>query len=179
VDIVVFGKRSGKHMSEFVRKADFTPLPPEPEAESTRELTRLLTSGGGDSIGEIRATLQAEMMDKASVFRQESDLKTMLSSIEELKARYQKNGVMDKSRTYNTDLMEACELGFLLDLAEVLVVSALARTESRGAHYREDYPRRDDENWLKHTLAWKTPEGIRLGYKPVVFTKYQPQERKY
>lgn len=179
VDIQVFGKRSGKHMARFLQDAEFTQLPPEPEAMVRAEIDRLLSVSGKESVAEIRSTLQAEMMDKASVFRVEADLLQMQEELKDLKARYANAGVMDKGKTYNTDLMEAFELGFLLDLAEVLVVSATARQESRGAHSREDFPKRDDVNWLKHTLAWKTPDGIKLGYKPVVLTQYEPKERKY
>ena len=121
----------------------------------------------------------------AQVYRTEGSLKQALSDIEGLKARYANVSVQDKGKRFNTDLLEAVELGFLLDLAEVLVVSALARNESRGGHFREDFPTRDDVNFMRHTMAYRTPasEGggydIRLDYKPVVETRYKPMERKY
>jgi len=102
-----------------------------------------------------------------------------------LKARYPSVTVQDKGRAFNTDLLEAVELGFLLDLAEVVVVGALAREESRGGHFREDFPLRDDVRFLKHTMAYLRPAAtgdgteVRLGSKPVVVTRYQPMERKY
>jgi succinate dehydrogenase / fumarate reductase flavoprotein subunit len=114
------------------------------------------------------------------VYRDEGSLKQALSDIEGLKARYVNISVQDKGKRFNTDLLEAVELGFLLDLAEVLVVSALARNESRGGHYREDYPNRDDVNFMRHTMAYRQEDGtVRLDYKPVVQTRYEPMERKY
>jgi len=120
------------------------------------------------------------MMDKASVFRTDESLSAVLDTVRELKGRYADVGITDKGSIFNYDLTEALELGYLLDLAEGLVVSAQARTESRGAHSREDHPLRDDANWMKHTLAWLEDDGsIRLDYKPVEGTKYMPMERKY
>ncbi len=123
----------------------------------------------------------------AAVYRTEQTLKTALTDVMGLKERFKQVSVHDKGKRYNTDLLEAVELGFLLDLAEVMVVGALNRKESRGGHAREDYPTRDDTNWMRHTMAYKMPstdeglEGtdIRLDYKPVVMTRYQPMERKY
>jgi succinate dehydrogenase / fumarate reductase flavoprotein subunit len=115
----------------------------------------------------------------AAVYRTEGTLKQALSDVQALRERYRNVAVGDKGRRYNSDLLEAVELGFLLDLAEVLVTGALARTESRGGHAREDYPTRDDVNFMRHTMAYRTDDGIRLDYKPVVVTRYQPMERKY
>jgi succinate dehydrogenase / fumarate reductase flavoprotein subunit len=118
------------------------------------------------------------------VFRTEQTLKEAVEEIGELRKRYRDISVQDKGKRFNTDLLEAIELGFLLDLAEVLVVSALAREESRGGHYREDYPRRDDVNFMRHTMAYREvgadgEASIRLDYKPVTQTRYRPMERKY
>ena len=118
-------------------------------------------------------------MDKASVFREAKGLTAMREKLRELCARYRQVRVEDQSACYNTELLEVIELGSLLDLAEVLVESALVRKESRGAHFREDFPKRDDPNWLKHTLAYKCKKGIEFGYKPVTITKFEPKERKY
>jgi succinate dehydrogenase / fumarate reductase flavoprotein subunit len=115
----------------------------------------------------------------ASVYRTEATLKQAEVDIAGLKERYLRVGVADRGKRYNTELLEAVELGFLLDLAECLVVSAKARNESRGGHFREDYPTRDDVNFMRHTMAYKEGEEIRLDYKPVVQTRYQPMERKY
>jgi hypothetical protein len=118
------------------------------------------------------------MMDKVSVFRDESGLKAALDTIKGLKERYRNACVTDQGKCFNTELMEALELGYLLDLAEVTTVSALARQESRGAHYREDFPQRDDATWLRHTLAFKTEAGIVLQHKPVTITRFDPAKDK-
>jgi succinate dehydrogenase / fumarate reductase flavoprotein subunit len=137
-------------------------------------------AGGSERVSVIRQELQATMDINAQVYRDEGSLKQALSDIEGLKARYVNVSVQDKGKRYNTDLLEAIELGFLLDLAEVLVVSALARNESRGGHYREDYPNRDDVNFMRHTMAYRQEDGtVRLDYKPVIETRYKPMERKY
>lgn len=179
VDIQVFGKRAGISMFEFVKNSELKPLPADPEGATRQMIERLKNSTGGESAANIRKELREEMMDNASVFRTTESLRTMHKKLDELKARYAKVSIQDKRDHYNTDLTEAYELGCLLDLAEALVISAEARTESRGAHSREDFPNRDDVNWLKHTLAYKTDSGIKLTYKPVVITKFQPKERKY
>ena len=124
------------------------------------------------------------MDNNAAVFRTEETLKQALTDIHALKERYARISVHDKGKRYNSDLLEAIELGFLLELAEVTVVGALNRKESRGGHAREDYPNRDDTNYMRHTMAYKVPGGgllsdIRLDYKPVVMTRYEPMERKY
>ncbi len=179
VDIVVFGRRGGKQMAEFVKKADFTPLPSQPDEWGQRQAARFLSGEGNESVAAIREELQREMMDRCSVFRIAADLETMLEKIGGLKERYNHARIQDLGRQFNTDLLEALELGNLLNLAEATVAGALARQESRGAHYREDFPKRDDVNWMKHTLAYQTEKGVELKYKPVKITRFQPQERKY
>ncbi|CAA9590022.1 MAG: Succinate dehydrogenase flavoprotein subunit, partial [uncultured Thermomicrobiales bacterium] len=178
VDLVVFGRRAGKHAAEFIKGAELAPLPPHADAFARDQVERLLskTSGPTEKVGEIRATLQEEMFDKASVVRNEQGLKTMQSTLADLQARYQRVAIDDHTRTFNTDLLEAIELGYLLDCSESIVAGALARRESRGAHYREDYPDRDDKNWLKHTMVWKTSGGIRHGERPVSITRFEPKE---
>ena len=141
-------------------------------------------STGSERTAAIRADLQATMDLNAQVYRTEGSLKQALGDIETLKARFSNVAVQDKGKRFNTDLLEAVELGFLIDLAEVLVVSALARNESRGGHFREDYATRDDVNFMRHTMAYRevSDDGelsIRLDYKPVVQTRYRPMERKY
>lgn len=180
VDIVVFGRRAGQHMLRYVRAADLPPLPPEPDAWARAELSRLRSANGPEKVADIRNRLREEMMDKAGVFRVESDLLALRQILAELRQRYQQIHIDDKGTRFNTDLLEAIELGNMLDISESVVESALARKESRGAHYREDYPKRDDANFLKHTLAYRDEKGnITLKYKPVVITRWQPQERKY
>jgi succinate dehydrogenase / fumarate reductase flavoprotein subunit len=180
LDIVVFGRRGGVHMAEHAKGADPAPLPDAPAKRSLDMLNGLLTRERAVNPADIRRELQDEMFDKACVVRNEAGLKEMEDSLAELHDRYSQVGVQDKGSVYNTDLMEAVELGFLLDCAETLVSAARARTESRGAHFREDHPLRDDANWLKHSLAYKKDDGsVDLEYKPVKMGPYIPMERKY
>lgn len=179
VDLVVFGRRGGRAMAEFCKQANLMPLPKEPAAWAEAELERLRTANGKERAADIRSTLQQTMMDYVGVFRENTGLETALDTIKELQERYKNIRVDDRGRRFNTEVLEAFELGSLLDLAEVTTVSALARTESRGAHWREDFPRRDDTNWLKHTLAYRRNGEIVLRYKPVTITRWQPKERVY
>jgi succinate dehydrogenase / fumarate reductase flavoprotein subunit len=179
LDIIVFGRRAGKAMMEFIRENDFAPLPKEADKPVREKIEWISKSNGKESVAELRQKLQDEMMDKCSVFREEKNLMTVRETVRELKARYQNIHIDDHTRTFNTDLLDAIELGYLLDNAEVIVEGALARKESRGAHYRDDYTKRDDVHWLKHTFAYKTEKGVKLEYKPVTITKFQPKERKY
>ncbi len=179
VDILVFGKLAGRHMAEYIRGADFAPLPRGAEGPAREECQRLLTSNGSESVARLREILQREMMDKVSVFRTQQGLEAMLSLLAELKDRYRRIRLQDRGKIFNTELQEALELGYLLDLAEVTVVSALWRRESRGAHYREDFPKRNDAEWLKHTLAYRINGEFELRAKPVVITRFQPVERTY
>ena len=178
-DIVVFGRRAGRDMVEFARHSDFTPLPDNPHAEVVAHLEHLRTHDGKERVGEIREAMQEVMMDHVSVFRTAEGISQALETVRELQERFRDAQIEDKGKRFNTDLLEAWELGNLLDLAEVVATCALNRTESRGAHAREDYPKRDDENWLKHTLAYKTEDGIEIKYKPVVITRFEPKERVY
>jgi succinate dehydrogenase / fumarate reductase, flavoprotein subunit len=184
LDINVFGRRAGIAAAEHANStADFTHLPDEPAAVVIEMVTKLRDATGTERVADIRTALQTTMDINAAVYRTEATLKEALNDIRLLKERYARVSIMDKGQRYNTDLLEAVELGFLLELAEVLVVGALVRTESRGGHAREDYPNRDDTNWMRHTMAYKQglelTADIRLDYKPVVQTRYQPMERKY
>jgi succinate dehydrogenase / fumarate reductase flavoprotein subunit len=123
--------------------------------------------------------MQVTMMDNASVFRTEETLSGQVDAVRELKERYRHVGLDDTGDQFNTELMEAVELGFLLDNAEQLVHAALNRKESRGAHSREDYKERDDDAWLKHTLVYKDGDDVRIEYKPVTLGKYEPKPRVY
>ena len=179
VDLVVFGRRAGKHAAETVRTTDLEPLPPEADFRARAEISNLFDRKTGENTAKIRAELQAEMMDKASVFRTGDLLEEMRTKLVELRDRYNNVKIDDHGKIFNTDLVEALELGCLLDVSEAIVEGAIARTESRGAHLREDYPDRDDEEWLSHTLAYRTSGGIQLKKKPVVLTRFEPKERKY
>ncbi len=179
VDLVVFGRRAGRDMARYTRENDFVPLPAEPECEACDEVERLLASSGDERTADIRAEMQALMMEDVGVFRIESQLAEALDRIHELQDRFRHVTLQDKGRRFNTELLEAIEAGYLLDLAEVTTASALARRESRGAHSREDFPQRDDEGWLKHTLAYRAEQGVELRYKAVVITRFQPKPRTY
>ncbi len=195
LDINVFGRRSGLAAAEYANSHDFVELPPEPAKMVQGMVEHLRTASGGERVATLRTELQQTMDANASVYRTEETLKQALADVQALKERYGRIAVHDKGKRYNSDLLEAIELGFLLDLAEALVNGALARKESRGGHAREDYPNRDDTNFMRHSMQYKVlPEkedpnaplgltgfqsDIRLDYKPVVITRYQPMERKY
>jgi succinate dehydrogenase / fumarate reductase flavoprotein subunit len=154
-------------------------MPLKAHARARELLSRLRDASGTERAAQIRQELQDAMMEKGAVFRDAVHLESLGAKVVELQDCYQRVRLDDRGEKYNTELLEAIELGCLLDLSAVLVASALARQESRGAHYREDFPKRNDVNWLKHTLAYSTAAGIELKYKPVVITRLQPQERKY
>jgi succinate dehydrogenase / fumarate reductase, flavoprotein subunit len=179
LDIVVFGKRAGIGAAEHAAGVAHAELPEDPASAATRMLEDLAGHAEGERAAAIRGDLQVSMDAKAGVYRTETLLEEMEVELASLRERYARVWVQDTSRRYNTDLLEAVELGFLLDLAETLVVSARARTESRGGHFREDYPARDDKHWLRHSLALRADSGVKLDYKPVTMTSYEPMERKY
>jgi succinate dehydrogenase / fumarate reductase flavoprotein subunit len=156
-------------------------VPPSLEADAERELGALLSRSDGERPWAIRDELAATMHENFGVFRREEQMQEQGRIIERLKERYRRVVVEDKGDVFNNDLTQALELGFLLDLAECMVVAGLARRESRGAHARPyDYPDRDDANFLRHTLTSLSPSGrVRLDWKPVTITKWQPQERTY
>ncbi len=180
LDIVVFGRRAGDDAARFAREADLADVPEAPASATIDMLDAFLTRETGDNAADIRKELQDNMFDLAFVVRSEESLGKMQEILYGLRDRYERVAITDKGSVYNTELMETVELGYLLDCAEALVVSARARTESRGGHYREDHPLRDDANWLKHTLATRDPHGaITLDFKPVQMGPYVPMERKY
>lgn len=180
LDINVFGKRSGIDMIRYAQENDFLALPKEPEAFARQQLAGLrVQKNRRERAADIRREMQDTMMDCVGVFREEAGIKQAIDKIKELQERYERVSVDDKGEKYNTDVLEAWELGALLDVAEITAVAALSRTESRGGHCREDYPKRDDANWLKHSLAWRKDGRVELGFKPVTITDYQPKERVY
>ena len=183
LDIIVFGRRGGIGMAEFAAGRELPGLPPEPAARAAAAvaaLTERTPAEGAERIAPLRERLQEEMTRCCDVVRSEASLTEVAGIIGDLRERYAKAGIDDHGSAYNTDLLEAVELGFLLDLAEVTVAAARARTESRGGHYRADHPARDDAAWMRHSLAVRGPDGsIGLRYKPVTVTHYQPMERKY
>ncbi|TAM71870.1 MAG: succinate dehydrogenase flavoprotein subunit [Microbacteriaceae bacterium] len=187
LDINVFGKRAGRNAIEYVKTAEFAPLPENAADPIRNMLESMRGSTGTERIAAIRKELQDEMDRNAQVFRTDDSLEKVTQTIHRLRDRYKNVAVQDKGKRFNTDLLEAVELGFLLDLAEVVVYSARNRLESRGGHQRDDYPKRDDANYMKHTMAYLTGDPhssnagdhIKLDWKPVVITRYQPMERKY
>ena len=183
LDINVFGRRAGTAASEYAQHHELVALPPEPAAMVIDWVGGILSEHGNERVADIRTALQQSMDNNAAVFRTEETLKQALTDIHALKERYARISVHDKGKRFNSDLLEAIELGFLLELAEVTVVGALNRKESRGGHAREDYPNRDDTNYMRHTMAYKQGtellSDVLLDYKPVVQTRYEPMERKY
>lgn len=181
VDLVVFGRRSGNHMADFCRTAELLPLPNDPAEKVMAEFDRIRNGSGGAKPSELRQKMQSTMMDNVGVFRTEETMSTAVKELQALRSIYNSNiQIDDKGKLFNTDLLEAWELGCLLELAEVTAVSALNRPESRGGHARDDYPDRNDEEWLKHTLCYLEDDGsFYINYKPVVIDRYEPKERVY
>jgi succinate dehydrogenase / fumarate reductase flavoprotein subunit len=182
VDLIVFGRRAGKHIAaKWLPESDFAPLPSDPDAYATELVETLLARKTGETEEAIRSELRDMMMEFVGVVRNEERLGTAQTKLKELKERYATIRLMDSSRQFNTELMEVIELGNLLECAEATIAGARARKESRGAHYRTDYEKRDDTNFLQHTLAYRTEKAgePELKYKPVVITEFQPKERKY
>ncbi len=178
-DLVVFGKLAGVDMAEYCQNAELLPLPDGAADEVMAEFERIRNNTGGVKAHEVRRKMQESMTENVSVFRTKETMDKAIADLKELREAYQKVSIEDKGKVFNSDLLEAWELGCLLDTAEVTAVSGLARPESRGAHARDDYTERDDENWLKHTLYHKEGDGYRLDYKEVTLGRYEPKPRVY
>lgn len=184
VDLVVFGRRAGQKAVDFVQHSDWESLPANHEARS-QELLSFVQSGAGgnrtENVANIRKELQDRMQAWVSVVRDEEGMTNMMNKLAELRERYSKIRVSDTAAKFNTERLEALELGCLLECAEATTKGALERRESRGAQYRTDYEKRDDVNFLAHTLAYRADNGgvKELRYKPVKITKFEPKERKY
>ena len=185
LDINVFGKRAGIAAVEYAKTADFVPVPKDPAKDVITLMDAMRNSTGTEKVATLRKELQDTMDMNAQVYRTEDSLNEAMAKIADLRKRYQNVQIQDKGLRFNTDLLEAIELGFLLDLAEVLTITARERRESRGGHFREDYPERDDKKFMLHSMAYlqKAPKGknqdIKIDWKPVTITNYQPMERKY
>ena len=179
VDLIVFGKYAGIRAAEYARGVGFQTLPADPTDFVRAQVSRLESGSGKERAAHLGREMRVEMFDNVGVFRNQGGLEHAVAKIRELRQRYQEVKVTDTTRAFNQELMLTWELGNLLDLAQITAEAALARQESRGGHAREDFPRRDDANWMKHSLAWWQNGNIRLDYKPVVITKYQPKERTY
>jgi len=180
LEAVGFGRVAGRSALADLPGIGFHDLPKDPRDRARAEVDWFFNAGGSEKVAAIRADLQETMTARCGVFRTGKDLANQLTFVKELQERFKKISIDDKGQVMNTDLMEAIELGHLLEFAELIVAGALERRESRGAHARKDFPKRDDANWLKHTLAWRKPEGgVEFDWRPVVITRYQPMERKY
>ena len=179
LDTIVFGKRAGAKAAEYARVALSPKLLETAARQEEKRFDTLLNRKEGTKAQAIKEALGNTMFEKVGIFRQKRDLETALRNVAALKRQFENVTLMDSSRKFNTSLTETLEVGFELELAETIIAGALARKESRGAHYRVDYPKRDDTKWLKHTLATKTPDGPKLSFKPVTITRWQPEARGY
>ncbi len=179
MECAVFGRRAGKRMAKLAEKTRFLPLPEVQVKMGQEEIKALFERGPKVKVGEVREKLQESMTQNCGILRGKSQLKRQLDILQDLKSAYKNIGLKGLPVAYNLALQEALELKHMLNLAEAIVRGALARTESRGAHYRTDFPKRDDKNWLKHTLVFMQEEQYRLDYKPAVITSFQPEERRF
>jgi succinate dehydrogenase / fumarate reductase flavoprotein subunit len=179
IDLVVFGRRTGKAVDSDLKELK----PIEPHRDSLERagsrIAGLKSGKGRIRAGDIRARVQEAMTSLCSVYREETELESLISTLSDLKTHYNDVYVDNKSNSFNTDLVEALELEAILELAEAIAFSALQRTESRGAHYREDHPERDDNNWLKHSLVRRDKNSLEISFKPVTITEFEPKARKY
>jgi len=179
LDTLVFGRRTGAAMRDYIRAAP-APTPSERFREQAESgLSRLMAADGTEQIGVLMGEMQQAMMEHVSVFRQASGLQAALSTIRELQERSRRIAIRDRGRCFNRNLLEAVELGNMLDLAEAIILCARDRRESRGAHWREDFARRDDENFLHHTLVRLNGGAPEIFHRPVAITRFQPRERTY
>jgi len=179
LDLVVFGKHAGLRAAEYAKQAGFENLPEDAESGARSAFDALRNGSGKENAFDISNELKKVMFEDVGIYRNEKDMSAALEKVRELQQRFKDVGVKDTGRVFNTELLNAWELGNLLDIAEVVATSALNRKESRGGHSREDYPDRDDKNWLKHTLIAKKNGKLEINYKPVVITKHQPKARVY
>ncbi|MDP7557303.1 MAG: FAD-binding protein [Nitrospinaceae bacterium] len=180
LDAVVFGERAGKTALEYAKTVGHAPVNESHEKTKVLELfENIFQQDGSESYNEIRNEMKTIMTENCGVFRDADRLKVCIETIQSLLQRYKKGMVTDRGKVFNTEIYEIIELGNMLHMAEVIATAALARTESRGGHYRTDFPKRDDENFLKHSLVYPADDGMEIKYKPVVITKHQPAERTY
>jgi succinate dehydrogenase / fumarate reductase flavoprotein subunit len=180
METITYGKRVGAEAAEWAMSHTTVAVPPALETDAERELEILLARTDGERPWSIRDELAETMHENFGVFRREEQMLKQGDIVRGLRDRYERVVVEDKGDVFNSDLTQALELGFLLDLADCMVVSGLARKESRGAHARPyDYPDRDDENYLRHTLVTWQADEPKLDWKPVTMTKWQPQVRTY
>ncbi|MEM2134927.1 MAG: FAD-dependent oxidoreductase [Candidatus Freyarchaeota archaeon] len=178
-ECVVFGKRAGQRAREYIKNEDLRPVPKEKIRKEEERLYQFFREGGEYSVPRLRDELRQTMWEKVGLFRNEQGLTEALKKIRELKEKYTKIRVEDRSTVYNNAFIQALELGNMLDLAEATTLAALMRRETRGAHYRTDYPNRDYDNWTKHIILYYHPEVPILTYENVVITMFKPEKRTY
>jgi succinate dehydrogenase / fumarate reductase flavoprotein subunit len=181
LDTIVFGRRAAEHAVPWLRSQTFKPIS-ESVVDKDRAMIQeiLARPKTDDRVARIRLDMGVSMNENVGIWRRPERLQKQLANLKELRARYEKVGIDDKGKVFNTDLLFHIELGYMLDCAEMITKTAIERKESRGAHTRLDFPNRDDENWLKHIVLTKQPDGSeKMSYIPVTITEWQPQERKY
>jgi succinate dehydrogenase/fumarate reductase flavoprotein subunit len=174
LETIVFGRRAGIRASEYVHTVKSVGISSEPLQREQKKIEPWLKRKNGERIGPLREELGAAMTDHLGIFRDRGRMQKALQRIREVRQRYENVYLEDRGKVFNTELTNALELGSLMDLAETIVVGAIAREESRGSHYRTDFPSRNDAAWLKHTLAYRTESGPRLEYAPVTITRFPP-----
>ena len=180
LEAVVFGERAGRSALEYAKNISHAPINESHEKTKILELFEsIFQQNGDDNYNDIRNEMKKVMTENCGVFRDESRLKICIETIKKLKERYKRGKITDKGKLFNTEIYEVLELGNMLGMAEIIAVGAINRRESRGGHSRTDYPKRDDENFLKHSLIYSTDSGVEVKYKPVIITKHQPAERTY
>ncbi|MDP2644146.1 MAG: FAD-binding protein [Desulfobacterales bacterium] len=179
LDLIVFGRRAGKDMARFVKEADPLPVPKDADAEAKKRIARLLKGGKGPSCGDIREEMEVTMMEKVGIYRNAADLAKAVEKLMELRRQYRDVRAQDRRKGFNTDLIDRLELQNLLDLSLITAPASRNRKESRGAHSREDYPDRDDANWLKHSMAKLEKDRVRIFYRPVDTSVWEPKPRTY
>ena len=181
LEALVFGRRAGKKMLETTREIDWSPVNEKAELSAAkRRIDELVYTKATENLNDIRNDLQNTMTNQVGVYRSGEDMESANEKIKELQDRFTKVHVEDRGGNFNTNIIETIEMSHMLEFSELIVAGGIAREESRGAHARVDFPTRDDEKWMKHTMAFRTEEGgYELRYKPVTVTKYQPEERKY
>ena len=179
LDLVVFGKYSGLKAAEYANHTEFEKLPEDPQSGTRAQFEAFKNGSGKENVFKLSTELKKAMFADVGIYRNEKDMLSALEKVREMKARFKDIKVADTGKIFNTELLNAWELDCMLEIAEVTAICAANRKESRGGHSREDYPNRDDQNWLKHTLIWNKNGKLEIGYKPVVITKYQPKARVY
>jgi succinate dehydrogenase / fumarate reductase flavoprotein subunit len=179
VDLIVFGRRAGQNIADFVKKAHFSPIPKGAKESSQKLLDRLLRRKNGPQPGKIKKSMQELMMRNIGIYRNGKEMTKAVEKIASLRQEFTEVGVVDQNKAFNTNLLEILELGNLLDMAYITAACALNRTESRGAHAREDHPERDDKTWLKHTFAWLRKDKVEIDFGSVDISVWDPKPRKY